>query len=65
MRNKIIEDTIERVVAQSQISSDAKSVLAQYIKNKFDNNVSDSDLKQALALIEVDEEEEYYENVNS
>lgn len=65
MRNKIIEDTIERVVAQSQISSDAKSVLTQYIKNKFDNNVSDSDLKQALALIEVDEEEEYHENVNS
>lgn len=65
MRNKIIEDTIERIVAQSQISSEAKSVLTQYIKNKFDNNVSDSDLKQALALIEVDEEEEYYENVNS
>ena len=65
MRNKIIEDTIERVVAQSQISSDAKSLLAQYIKNKFDNNAGDIDLKQALALIEVDEEEEYYENVNS
>lgn len=65
MRNKIIEDTIERVVAQSQISPDAKSVLAQYIKNKFDNNAGDIDLKQALDLIEVDEEEEYYENVNS
>lgn len=65
MRNKIIESTIEQIVGQSSISADAKSILKQYIKNKFDDNASDSDLKQALAFIEVSEEDEDYENVNS
>lgn len=65
MRNKIIESTIEQIVDQSSISSDAKSILKQYVKNKFDDIASDSHLKQALAFIEVDGEEEDYENVNS
>lgn len=65
MRNKIIESTIERIVDQSQISSDAKATLKNYVKNKFDNNASDNDLKQALEFIEVSEGDEDYENVNS
>lgn len=65
MRNKIIESTIERIVDQSQISSDAKATLKKYVKNKFDNNASDNDLKQALEFIVVSEGDEDYENVNS
>ena len=65
MRNKIIESTIEQVVDQSQIPSDAKALLKKYVINKFDDNASESDLKQTLAFIEVNEEDEDYENVNS
>lgn len=65
MKNKIIESTIEQVVDQSQISFDAKPVFKQYIKNKFSDNDRDNDLKQVLALIVVEEGEEYYEDVNS
>ena len=65
MRSKIIESTIEQIVDQSQISSDAKSIFKKYVKNKFDDNASDSDLKQALAFIEVSAGDEDYGNVNS
>ena len=57
MRNKIIEATIERVVDESENSEDFKSMLKQYVKNKFDDNASENDLKRVLSLIEVTEED--------
>ena len=58
MRNKIIEQTIDRVIDESKTPSDFKSVFKKYIKNKFDNNASEGDLKRALALIEEDDEQQ-------
>lgn len=52
MRNKIIEQTIDRVIDESNHSSDFKTVFKKYIKNVFTNNASESDLKRALSLIE-------------
>ena len=58
MRNKIIEATIERVVDESENSDDFKSMFKQYVKNKFDDNASENDLKRVLSLIEVTEEDD-------
>ena len=58
MRNKIIEATIERVVDESENSEDFKSMFKQYVKNKFDDNASENDLKRVLSLIEVTEEDD-------
>ena len=57
MRNKIIEATIERIVDESDNSKDFKSAFKQYVKNKFDDNATENDLKRVLSLIEVIEEE--------
>lgn len=57
MRNKIIEATIEQVVDESSNSSDFKTVFKQYVKNKFNDNATESDLKRVLTLISDDEEE--------
>lgn len=56
MRNKIIEQTIDSVIDSSKHSSDFKSVFKKYIKNVFDNNASETDLKRAISLIEEEEE---------
>lgn len=58
MRNKIIEQTIDRVIDESKTSSDFKSVFKMYVKNKFDNNASEGDLKRALSLIEEEDEQQ-------
>ena len=58
MRNKIIEATIDRVVDESENSEDFKSMFKQYVKNKFDDNASENDLKRVLSLIEVIEEDD-------
>ena len=55
MRNKIIENAIDSVVNASNTSPDFK--LRQYVKNKFDDNAKESDLKRILTLIEDDEED--------
>jgi len=52
MRNKIIEATIDRVIDESSNSSDFKSAFKQYIKNKFDDNAGEKDLKTVLSLID-------------
>lgn len=57
MRNKIIESTIDFVVNASDTSPDFKSAFRQYIKNKFEDNAKESDLKRILTLIEDDEED--------
>lgn len=55
MRNKIIENAIDGVVDASNLSSDFKSVFKKYIKNIFDNNAGEDDLKRALSFIEEDQ----------
>lgn len=57
MRNKIIENAIDSVVNASNTSSDFKLAFRQYVKNKFDDNAKESDLKRILTLIEDDEED--------
>ena len=56
MRNKIIEQTIDCVIDASNHSSDFRTVFKKYIKNVFNNNASENDLKRALSLIEEEEE---------
>ena len=58
MRNKLIERTIDDVVNQSEFSPDFKTAFKQYVKNKFDNNASESDLKRILTLISDSAEDE-------
>lgn len=57
MRNRIIENAIDSVVNASNTSSDFKLAFRQYVKNKFDDNAKESDLKRILTLIEDDEED--------
>ena len=46
MRNKIIENAIDSVVNASNTSPDFKLAFRQYVKNKFDDNAKESDLKR-------------------
>lgn len=52
MRNKIIEATIEQVVEKSAYSADFKMAFKQFVKNKFDDNAKESDLKRILSLLD-------------
>ena len=56
MRNKIVENAIDSVVDASSTSSDFKLAFKQYVKNKFDANAKENDLKQMLMLIEDEED---------
>lgn len=51
MRNKIIEATIDKVVDESDYPYDFKKAFKQFIKNKFDDNAKESDLKSVLSLL--------------
>lgn len=57
MRNKIIEGTIDSVINASNTSEDFKRAFGQYIRNKFDHNAKEDDLKRVLTFIEDAEEE--------
>ena len=57
MRNKIIENAIDSVVEKTITSSDFKRAFKQYVKNKFDNNAKESDLKRILTFLEDEEED--------
>lgn len=57
MRNKIIEETIDKVVDESNYPSDFKKAFKQFVKNKFDDNAKESDLKRILSLLNEDGEE--------
>ena len=57
MRNKIIEHAIDAAVEESNTSSDFKLAFKQYVKNKFDNNAKESDLKRILTFLEDEEED--------
>lgn len=51
MRNKTIELTIDKVINNSNYPSDFKNALKQFIKNKFDNNAKENDLKRVWSLL--------------
>ena len=55
MRNKTIESIIDTVVDDSSYSADFKLALKRFIKNKFDGNAQESDLKHILSLLDDDE----------
>ena len=55
MRNKTIENIIDEVIEGTNYSLDFKSALKCFIKNKFDNNVQEGDLKRILSLLNTDE----------
>ena len=57
MRNKIIEATIDKVVDESNYPSDFKKAFKQFVKNKFDDNAKESDLKRILSLLNENGEE--------
>lgn len=52
MRNKIIEATIDQVVDKSTYSTDFKMAFKQFVKNIFDDNAKESDLKRILSLLD-------------
>lgn len=58
MRNKIIETAIDAVVDESEYSHDFKTAFKKYVKNKFDDNATESDLKRVISLIDDEHEEE-------
>ncbi len=57
MRNKTLEKVIDEVVDMSDQPKEFKSALKQYVKNKFDGNATDNDLKTVLSLVEEQETE--------
>ena len=57
MRNKIIEATIEDVIDKSLYPDDFKKAFKQFVKNKFDDNAKESDLKRILSLLNEDGED--------
>ena len=52
MRNKIIDEVISEVVNNINQPEEFKRAFKQYIRNKFDGNASDNDLKTVLNMIE-------------
>ena len=57
MMTKIIEATIDKVVDESNYPFDFKKAFKQFVKNKFDDNAKESDLKRILSLLNEDCEE--------
>lgn len=58
MRNKIIEATIDKVVDGTVLPEDFKRAFKQFIKNKYDDNAKESDLKSILSLLPDETEDE-------
>lgn len=52
MRNKIIDEVISEVIDSSDQPQEFKTAFKQYIRNKFDGNASENDLKTVLSMIE-------------
>lgn len=55
MRNKTIESIIDEVIEETNYSLDFKSALKSFIKNKFDDNAQESDLRRVLAFLSEDD----------
>ncbi len=56
MRNQIIEGVINTVIDNSRESPEFITAFKQYVKNKFDDNADENDLKTVLSLIPIEEE---------
>ena len=52
MRNKIIDEVISEVIDAIDQPQEFKTAFKQYIRNKFDGNASENDLKTVLSMIE-------------
>lgn len=52
MRNKIIDEVISEVIDATEQPQEFKNAFKQFIRNKFDGNASDNDLKTVLSMIE-------------
>lgn len=57
MRNKTLEAVVENVIKNSDLSKDAKSPFIAYVKNMFEGNAKDEDLKSILSMIDYKEEQ--------
>ena len=55
MRNKTIENIIDTVVDESPYSDEFKSAFKKFVKNKFDNNAKETDLKTIITYLKDDE----------
>ena len=58
MRNKIIETAIDSAVDETCYSSDFKAAFKRFVKNKFEDNATESDLKRVISMIDDVPEEE-------
>ena len=58
MRNKIIETAIDTVVDETRYSPDFKAAFKRFVKNKFEDNATESDLKRVISMIDDVSEEE-------
>lgn len=58
MRNMIIDEAINDVIDASSHSREFKVALKQYIRNMFDGNAKENDLRTVLNMIEETEGEE-------
>lgn len=56
MRNKILEDVIDEIISESDQSEAFKSALNSYVKNRFDGNAGENDLKTVLNLVSKEED---------
>lgn len=56
MRNAIIEKTIDEVIAKSDLPEESKNAFCAYVKNMFEGNANEDDLRKVLELIDWDEE---------
>lgn len=54
MRNPIIEATIDEVIEKSLYTADFKNAFKQFVKNKFDHNAKEGDLKRVLSILDID-----------
>lgn len=57
MRNKIIEATIDEVIEETSYPIDFKNAFKRFVKNKFNDNAKESDLKRILSLLDDETED--------
>lgn len=55
MRNRIIDEVINEVIDAEEQPQEFRNVFKRFIRNKFDGNASEGDLKTVLSLIEEQE----------
>lgn len=55
MRNRIIDEVINEVIDAEEQPQEFRNAFKRFIRNKFDGNASEGDLKTVLSLIEEQE----------